>query len=271
MRANKNFSQRNKVRKQDAVLQNEPQQKKRKQTKRQSKKRPIRKSGLVSSSERKTLEQLYSRGPASFGSSKRLQKHSKMSLAKVKSYLDTKPSFTKYRSHRMQFPRLKVIVKDINEIWSLDLAYVDNLAKYNRDVKYLLVAVDCLSRYLRVEPMKTKYATEAANAFKKMVKHKQPEKVWVDDGTEFLGAFKRLCNSRAIHLCSTFSEKKSVFAERNIRSLKNIIHRYLEEKWTYSYIDKLEDFVKTINSRVNRITKLAPNKVTKKTYHGLCP
>ena len=187
-----------------------------------------------------------------------------MSLAKVKSYLDTKPSFTKYRSIRMQFPRLKVIVKDINEIWSLDLAYVDNLAKYNRDVKYLLVAVDCLSRYLRVEPMKTKYATEAANAFKKMIKHKQPEKVWVDDGTEFLGAFKRLCNSRAIHLYSTFSEKKSVFAERNIRSLKNIIHRYLEEKWTYSYIDKLEDFVNTINSRVNRITKLAPNKVTKK-------
>ena len=167
MRANKNFSQRNKIRKQGAVLQNEPQQKKRKKTKRQSKKRPIRKRGLVSSSKRKTLEQLYSRGPASFGSSKRLQEHSKLSLAKVKSFLDTKPSFTKYRSIRMQFPRLKVIVKDINEIWSLDLAYVDNLAKYNRDVKYLLVAVDCLSRYLRVEPMKTKYATEAADAFKK--------------------------------------------------------------------------------------------------------
>ena len=164
----------------------------------------------------------------------------------------------------MQFPRLKVIVKDINEIWSLDLAFVDNLAKYNRDVKYLLVAVDCLSRYLRVQPMKTKYATEAADAFKKMIKHKQPKKVWVDDGTEFLGAFKRLCSSLAIHLYSTFSEKKSVFAERNIRSLKNIIHRYLEENWTYSYIDKLDDFVKTINSRVNRITKLAPNKVTKK-------
>ena len=39
---------------------------------------------------------------------------------------------------------------------------------------------------------------------------------------------------------------------------------YLEEKWTYSYIDKLDDFVKTIKSRVNRITKLAQNKVTKK-------
>ena len=108
----------------------------------------------------KNLEQLYSRGPATYRSSKRLQKHSKLSLAKINAYLDTKPFFTKYRSIRMQFPRLKVIVKDISEIWSLDLAFVDNLANFNRDVKNLLVAVDCLSQYLRVEPMKTKYATD---------------------------------------------------------------------------------------------------------------
>ena len=127
--------------------------------------------------------------------------------------------------------------------------------------------VDCLSRYLRVEPLKTKYATEAAKAFKKMIKNKQPEKVWVDEGTEFLGAFKQLCTKRGIHFYSTYSEKKSAFAERNIRSLKTIIHLYLEEKWTYSYIDQLDQFVETINSRVNRVTRIAPNKVTKKMCH----
>ena len=46
-----------------------------------------------------------------------------------------------------------------------------------------------------------------------MIKHKQPEEVWVDDGTEFLGAFKTLCKKCGIHLYSTFSEKKSAFAE----------------------------------------------------------
>ena len=39
---------------------------------------------------------------------------------------------------------------------------------------------------------------------------------------------------------------------------------YLEEKWTFSYLDKLVDFMKIINSHVNRVTKLALNKVTKK-------
>ena len=141
-------------------------------------------------------------------------------------YLETKPSFPKYRSRCLKFPRFKEIVNDLNEIWSVDLAFFDKLAKYNSGVKYLLVAVDCLSRYLRVEPLKTKYATETPEVFKKVVKHKQPKKVWVDDGVEFLGAFKNFCNKRGIHLYSTFSEKKSAFAERNIRSVKNIIYRY---------------------------------------------
>ena len=58
------------------------------------------------------------------------------------------------------------------------------------------------------------------------------------------------------------SVKKSAFAEKHSLA-KNIIYRYLEEKWTYSFIDKLDKFVNTINSRVNRVTKLGPNKVTK--------
>ena len=90
----------------------------------------------------KLLDRLYSKGPASFGSSKRLQDLSKLPMTKVKMYLETKPSFTKYRAQWLIFPRLKVIVNDLNEIWSLDLAHVDELAKYNLDDKYLLVAVD---------------------------------------------------------------------------------------------------------------------------------
>ena len=121
---------------------------------------------IPSSSERKTLEQHHSKRPASFSSPKRLHTQSKMSMAKERSYLETKPSFTKHRSIRLRFPTLTVILKDINEIWSLDLAPVDKLAQYNRDVKYLLVAVDCLSRYLKLEPTKTKDAKEAAQAFK---------------------------------------------------------------------------------------------------------
>ena len=66
-----------------------------------------------------------------------------------------------------------------------------------------------------------------------------------------------------IQLYTTESKTKSAFAERNIRSLKNIIYKYLEEKCTWTYIKDFPQFVNTINSR-NRVTQLAPNKVFKK-------
>ena len=210
------------------------------------------------------MKKLYTSGPAAFGSKYNLVKASGLPLRAVEQFLQTQNAYTKYRSYRRNFPRLKVIVNDLNEIWSLDLAYVDKLAKYNNNVKYLLVAVDCLSRYVRVQPLKTKFSKEVTEAFRKMIKFKTPKKVWVDKGTEFKGEFKNLCDKRGIHLYSTHSEKKSAFAERNIRSLKNIIYRYLEDKWTYSYITKLPDFVQILNSRTNRVTKLAPKDVKKK-------
>ena len=73
----------------------------------------------------------------------------------------------------------------------------------------------------------------------------------MDKGTEFKGSFEALCKKKGIKTYSTESEKKSAFPERNIRSLKNLIYKYLEDKWIYSYIDKLQNFVNAINSRTN--------------------
>ena len=96
-------------------------------------------------------------------------------MNKVRQFLEKTAAHSKYGIYRKKFRRLKVISYDINEIWSIDLAYVDKLAKYNNGVKYLLVAVDVLSRFLRVEPMKSKDAPEAMKAFKRMIKHKNPK------------------------------------------------------------------------------------------------
>ena len=233
---------------------------------RQKRRRRKQINGKITKIEEKLLKTKYSdKGPALFGSVNNLIKASNLSRKKVKHFLNTEPSYTKYRTVIQKTPRLKVIIYDIDEIWSLDLAFVDKLAQYNHDVKYLLVAVDCMSRYLRVQPfVKSKYSTTTAEAFKLMITTKQPEKVWVDKGIEFKGSFEALYKKKDINTYSTESEKKSAFAEINIRSLKNLIYKYLEDKLSYSYIDKLQDFVNAINSRTNRVTNLAPNKVTKK-------
>ena len=224
----------------------------------------------ISEHEKKLLTRYYTKGAAAYGSAKNLAKESGLSLAKAKSFLQSKPAHTKYQNVRRKFQRLKVLAFDINDIWSLDLAYVDKLSEYNNEINYLLIAVDVLSRYVRVQPMQNKSAEAAANAFAKMLsKRIQPRKVWTDKGTEFQGEFQVFCKKKNIHWYTTQSETKSAFAERNIRSLKTIIYKFLEEKWTYIYINSLQEFVRTINTRVNRVTGLAPAKTTRKNVDHL--
>ena len=71
-----------------------------------------------------------------------------------------------------------------------------------------------MSRYLRVQPLKSKYATATAEAFKKMIKIKQPKELWVDKGTEFKGSFQSLCDKKGILTYTTESEKICICREK---------------------------------------------------------
>ena len=133
------------------------------------------------------MNKLYTKGSAAFGSIATLKKASGSPRSKVVQYLQSKAPYTKYKQFRKTFPRLKALAYRINEIWSVDVAYMDKVAQHNNRVKYLLVAVDILSRYLRVQPMKALYAKDAVEAFKKMIKQKKQKRVWTDKGTQFKG------------------------------------------------------------------------------------
>ena len=56
------------------------------------------------------------------------------------------------------------------------------------------------------------------------------------------------------------SETKAAFAERTIRSLKNILYRYMEDHGK-KYIHKLTQFVTTLNSGRNCSIDLIPKNV----------
>ena len=148
-----------------------------------------------------------------------------------------------------------------NEIWCMDLAYVDKLAKQNNGVKYLLVRQDLFDRTVNAKGMKTKDSQETVKAFSSMITKKNgPKKIWVDKGTEFAGAFKKFCTAEGIQVYSTMSETKAAFVERTIRSLKNILYRYMED-FGYKYIHKLPQFIATLNSRRNSSIDMRANTI----------
>ena len=81
---------------------------------------------MISKEERQKLLKLYTKGPAAYGSVSNLQKASKFPREKVERFLETINAHSKYGLFKKRFPRLSVIAYDINEIWSRDLAYMDN-------------------------------------------------------------------------------------------------------------------------------------------------
>ena len=122
-----------------------------------------------------------------------------------------------------KFKRIRAFARFRIEIWCMDLAYVDKLAKENNGVRYLVVRQDLFDRTVNVKRMKTKDFQETVKAFSSMITRKnRPKRIWVDKGTEFAGAFKKFCAAEGIQVYSTMSETKAVFAERTIRSMKKI-------------------------------------------------
>ena len=218
-------------------------------------------AGSLSKYERQKLQRLYTQGAAAYGSVRNLAKASRLPVSKVRQFLHSKDSYTKFTLAARKFKRMRAFARFRNEIWCMDLAYVDKLAKEINGVKYLLVRQDLFDRTVNAKGMKTKDSQETVKAFSSMItKRKRPKKIWIDKGTEFAGAFNKFCAAEGIQVYSTMSETKAAFAERTIRLLKNIHYHYMED-FGYKYIHKLPQFIAKLNSRRNSSIDMRPNTV----------
>ena len=219
------------------------------------------------------FEDVYSdpKQPGSFGGAEKLRRSLKtvkdvdVPQGIVQEWLKKKDTYTKYRSARRTFKRNPIIAAHIDAQWQGDLAQVNNLAEYNDNVCFLLVFIDVVSKYLFVEPLKTKSAPEVLSAFKKIFHEsgRQPKKLQTDDGGEFVNkVFGKYLRQKKIIFFTAKSDKKAAIAERVIRTLKEKMYRFMHEKHTKRYVDVLQDLVSSYNNTYHKSIKMAPAEVT---------
>ena len=63
------------------------------------------------------------------------------------------------------FKRRKVHARFKDNIWEADLAEMESLSSKNKNVKYLLRAIDVFTKYAWVKPLKYKKGKTVFNAF----------------------------------------------------------------------------------------------------------
>ena len=99
--------------------------------------------------------------------------------------------------------------------------------------------------------MEDKKGTTIANAFQKILNESNctPNKIWLDKGGQFYNrSMKPWLETKSTEMYSTGNERKSVVAERFIRTLKTKIYKYITSVSKNVHIDKLDDIVDKYNS-----------------------
>lgn len=171
-----------------------------------------------------------------------------------------------HKPARKNFKRRRTVVRGLDDLWQSDLAIMTQYAKENRNFKYILVVIDCFSKYLWARALKTKTGEECSKAMADILKdrHPPPRHLQTDDGREYRNAtFQALCRKHNINFYSTFSSVKAAMAERVIRTLKNDLYKAMSYRGKYKWIDILDEIVDNYNHRVHSTIRMRPADVTK--------
>lgn len=188
---------------------------------------------------------------------------------------DIKKQLLKHDGYKLHFPapkrfrRRKVYSPFPNSTWGLDLAEIKKYSKSNYGRNYILVCIDFFDRHAWFVALKNKAADTVLDAFKTILERsgRKPERVTSDFGREFENKkFKTFCEQNNIHQFFTSSPIKCSICERLIRSLFQIISRYMTENNTKRFTTKLKDFEFLYNNSYHRSIKRTPASVTKENY-----
>lgn len=175
-----------------------------------------------------------------------------------------------HKPARINFKRRKVILKSLNDLFQADLVEMISYAKENKGFKYILMVINCFSKFVWAFPLKTKTSSEVANAMEKVLKIEKPSNVSTDFGTEFYGKeFQNLLKKYNINHYSVYSEKKASIVERVNRTIKNMMWKEFSLQGSYKWLDFLPKIIEKYNNTFHRTIKMKPIEVTKKNEKQL--
>ncbi|XP_058789569.1 LOW QUALITY PROTEIN: uncharacterized protein LOC131663271 [Phymastichus coffea] len=169
-----------------------------------------------------------------------------------------------YKPARRNYLRRSFDIRDIDEIWQIDLVEMIPYERENKSYKYILCAIDSFSKYAWCVAVKQKTGKDVAKAMESIfVKGRVPKKICLDKGHEFYNKdFNSLMTKHNIHIYSTYSKFKASICERFSKTLKNKMWKKFSLNGNYKWLDILPDLVSQYNNSKHRTIGMKPSEVT---------
>ncbi|KAL3112275.1 hypothetical protein niasHT_013294 [Heterodera trifolii] len=193
------------------------------------------------------------------------KKHPKLMRAEFDNFLQRNTTYTLFKPKREKFRRLRTVPTGFMTDVQADLADFQALSRKNSGYRYLLLAVDVLSRRMFGSPVKSKRPVDMKRSFVELFEQmpRVPDTLYTDRGLEFVAKpLREFYAEKGIQKFETSSKKKAAVAERAIRTLKTRLYKYFSANNTSVWVDVLPKFLSAINNSVCRATGLRPNEIS---------
>jgi hypothetical protein len=176
-----------------------------------------------------------------------------------------------HKAARRNYKRRRTILHGIDDLWQADLAEYRDYYKQNNGYKYILVVIDCFSKFLWTIALKDKTAACVSNAMNDILKGKrQPSSLQTDKGTEFYNQkFKMVMGKYTINHYSTYTTMKASIAERVIRTIKTLISKEFTRNGNKNWVSILHKITQIYNQRKHRTINMKPSDVHGKKIERL--
>ena len=169
------------------------------------------------------------------------------------------------QNHQENYPTNKIVVKHIDQIWSIDLLDMSDYSiKNNNGYRYIFVIIDDFSKYLFTIPLKNKNSQTITNEFSNIYHHRKDLQIKIhsDRGKEFHNSvFQNFLKLKNIDLYSTFTDKGAVIAERVNKTIRNLLKKPIFERGDSKWIDLLPIITKKYNNTFHHSIKMTPIKL----------
>lgn len=170
-----------------------------------------------------------------------------------------------HKPARRKFPRRKVTLKGLNDLYQADLVEMGPYARKNKGMRYILTMINCFSKYAFAVPLKSKTASDVASALEPILKKHKMKHLQTDQGKEFFNnTVNGLMKKYNINLYSTFSDLKASVIERFNRTLKERMWKVFTERGTYEWVGLLPNLIRQYNSSVHRSVGMRPKDIKQK-------
>lgn len=170
-----------------------------------------------------------------------------------------------HRPARRNFPRRRVRVKGLNDLYQADIVEMIPHAKFNRGMRYILTVINCFSKFAYAIPLKSKTGEAVAAALKPIFEINKMKYLQTDQGKEFYNSHVRhLLSKHNINLYSTYSDLKSSIVERFNRTLKEKMYEQFTARGKYEWLSILQELVDRYNNSKHRSIGMKPKDVRKK-------